>query len=204
MSESYKTILQEGRDEFTVSRSRFIGWSAPAADEDAALAFIEKIRKDQWNASHNVWAYAVGAARERFSDDGEPQGTAGMPVLDVIRKESLRDAVVVVTRFFGGVKLGAGGLVRAYTRGAKIAVDAGGIILRRPYLSFRITTDYASAGKYQREFDSRGYIIKDSLWLDQVTFTVLVPPEEQEAFSALAAEYSAGRIVPEPGPEEYL
>jgi uncharacterized YigZ family protein len=119
MGEIYKTLQQEGRDEFTVSHSRFIGHATPVSAENDALAFIEKIRKSHWDATHNVWAYVFGTARERFSDDGEPRGTAGIPVLEVIRKEGLRDLAVVVTRYFGGIKLGAGGLVRAYTNGAK-------------------------------------------------------------------------------------
>ncbi|MCL1805078.1 MAG: YigZ family protein [Clostridiales bacterium] len=204
MAEVYRTLRGEGRDEFVVSRSRFIGWSAPAPEEETALAFIEKVRKDNWDASHNVWAYVVGASRERYSDDGEPQGTAGLPVLDVIRKEGLRDAVVVVTRYFGGVKLGAGGLVRAYTQGARIALAAGRPVRRLPYLSFSLDTDYALAGRYQREFGKRGYVVKHIRWLDKASIAVLVPPEEKAALRELAAALSGGRDVPLPGPEEYI
>ena len=204
MGEAYQTILSEGRDEFTLSRSRFIGWSKPVSSEEEALAFIETIRKSQWDASHNVWAYRIGASRERYSDDGEPQGTAGLPVLSVIRKEGLRDAVVVVTRYFGGVKLGAGGLIRAYTRGAKVALEAGKIILRRPFLSFAIRADYPYLGAIQRGFAAKGYPIKDTAYLEQVVITVLVPPEEKEALLTLAGELTAGSSTVVPGPEVYL
>jgi uncharacterized YigZ family protein len=204
MPDSYKTIFEAGRAEFVISRSRFIGWSKPAATEDAALQFIEDVRKNHWEATHNVWAYVLGDGRERFSDDGEPQGTAGLPVLEVLRKEGLREAAVVITRYFGGVKLGAGGLVRAYTRGAKAALDAGKIIERRPYLSRFLKTEYPLAGKLQRAFAQKGYVIKEVSWLDEVTFTVLIPLRESEALQRLTAELTAGRGGLQEGPLEYL
>lgn len=204
MTESYMTVLEAGRDEFTVSHSRFIGWSKPVDTEEAALRFIEEIRKTHWDAAHNVWAYVLGSARERFSDDGEPQGTAGIPVLEVIRKEGLRDVAVVVTRYFGGIKLGAGGLVRAYTQGAKIALEAGKIIQRLPYLSRYVHTEYSLTGKFQREFAQRGYILKDTTYLEQVNFTVLIPPAEEENLQKLVAELTAGQGRLQPGPMEYL
>jgi uncharacterized YigZ family protein len=204
MNNPYKTILQEGRDEFVVSHSRFIGWSKPAGDEEDALRFIEQIRKSCWDASHNVWAYVLGASRERYSDDGEPRGTAGLPVLDVIRKEGLRDLAVVVTRYFGGVKLGAGGLVRAYSRASKIALTAGLIVERRPFLSFDVTVGYAQAEKLQREILKKGYRLKNTAYSDNVTLTVLVPQSDEAALRALAAEATAGQSTFGPGLEEYL
>jgi len=204
MAKIYKTLLQEGRGEFSVSRSRFIGWAKPVSAEKDALTFIEKISKSHRDANHNVWAYVLGTAKERYSDDGEPQGTAGLPVLDLIRKEELRDLVVMVTRYFGGVKLGTGGLVRAYTQSAKIALDAGKIIERRPYLSFDIETEYALADKFQREFDRRGYRLKNKVYLEKVLLTVLVPPEESEALEKLTAEFTAGTGSLTAGLEEYL
>ena len=204
MHESYLTILREGLDEFTVSRSRFIGQAKPVSTDEAALAFIGQIRKSYGDASHHVWAYILGPSIERYSDDGEPQGTAGVPVLEVVRKEKLRDVAVVVTRYFGGVKLGAGGLVRAYSHGAKIALEAGKIIERRLFHSFDVQTDYAFADKCRREISRKGYRIKNTVYLDQVTFTVLVPPEEQGELRKLAADLTAGCAVLRPGPNEYL
>jgi len=204
MSKAYKTLHQEGQGEFSVSRSRFIGWAKPVSCEKETLAFIEKISKSHRDANHNVWAYVLGDSRERYSDDGEPQGTAGFPVLDLIRKEGLRDLVVVVTRYFGGIKLGMGGLVRAYTQSAKVALDAGKIIERRPYLSFDIETEYALAGKFQREFDRRGYHLKNNVYLEKVVLTALIPPGERDALEKLTAEFTAGMGSILAGPEEYL
>ena len=204
MGIAYKTIQQEGRGEFTVSRSRFICRSKPVASEEDAVAYIEKTRKEHWDASHNVWAYAIGASRERFSDDGEPQRTAGFPVLDVIRKEGVQDVLVVVTRYYGGIKLGAGGLVRAYTQGAKTALEAGIIIQRQPYLSYDITVDYAMVEKLKREIGNSGYINKNVAYLDKAILTVLIPPEEKEPLHALVAELTAGKSIPAAGGEEYL
>ena len=204
MGVAYKTIRQEGRDEIVISRSRFICRAKPFTAEEDAVSYLEKIRKEHWDASHNVWAYVLGASKERYSDDGEPQGTAGIPVLDVLRKEGLQDVIVVVTRYFGGTKLGAGGLVRAYTQGAKAALDCGIIIQRRPYLSFDVTVDYAIAEKFRRELGNRGYIVKNTAYLDFVTLTILIPPEENDQLHALTAELTAGRSLPVAGDEEYL
>ena len=203
MIDTYRTIRQEGRDEYVVSRSRFIGWSKPISAEEEALAFIEQIRKMHRDASHNVWAYAFGSDRERFSDDGEPQGTAGIPVLEVIRKEALHNVAVVVTRYFGGVKLGASGLVRAYTHSAKAALDAGVLIERRPFLSFQILADYAFAEKLRRAFPRQGYTLQNTEYRDQVSLTVLIPPGEELALRALAAEVTAGQAQVLQGPDAF-
>ena len=204
MGDIYRTIKQEGRDEIIINRSRFIGHSKPVASEDEAAAFLEKIRKEHSGANHNVWAYVLSGTRERYNDDGEPQGTAGMPALNVIKKENLRDVMVVVTRYFGGVKLGAGGLVRAYSQGAKIALDAGEIITRRPYLSFEITTEYSLSGKLKREYENRGYILKEPIYLENVTQRFLVLPEEKDELHTLTAELTAGQGILIAGDEEYL
>ena len=204
MGEIYHTIKREGRDELIISRSRFICHSFPVSIEDEATAHLEKIRKEFRDANHNVWAYVICAIKERYSDDGEPQGTAGIPVLNVIRKENLRDVLVVVTRYFGGTKLGAGGLVRAYSQGAKLALDAGEIITRRPYLSYEVTTEYSLSGKLKREFENRGYILKDINYLENVTQKILTPPEEKEPLYALVAELTAGQGTLIAGDEEYL
>ena len=203
MAEAYKTIRQEGLDEFTVSRSRFIGCAAPITSEEDALALIDKVGKTYRDASHHVWAYTLGADRERCSDDGEPRGTAGLPVLEVIRKEGLRNVAVVVTRYFGGIKLGAGGLIRAYTHGAAIALEAGEIIERRPFLVCDVRVEYAAADRLRRELERRGYLLREPVYADRVTVTVLVPPDEEEALSALVADLTAGRGVMLAGPIKY-
>ena len=200
----YKTIKQEGKDEIIITRSRFIGRAKPVVSENEAVSYLESIRKEHWDANHNVWAYILGTKIERYSDDGEPKGTAGIPVLDVVRKEGLRDVIVIVTRYFGGTKLGAGGLVRAYTQGAKIALDAGIIIERRPYHTFDITTDYQLSGKVKREFENKGYILKDTVYLENVTQKIIIAPEEKDSMYALVAELTAGKSIPVEGEVVYL
>ena len=127
---NFRTIHDYGCDEIIINKSKFIGYASPINSEDEAIEFINQIRKKHSDATHNVYAYVYGDNNsiQRYSDDGEPSGTAGMPVLNVIKLEDLRNVVVVVTRYFGGVKLGAGGLVRAYTKGAKIGLDNGIIV----------------------------------------------------------------------------
>lgn len=144
----YKTIREPGTDEFTEKRSRFIGNSMPVSSEKEALDFVSSIKSKYWDANHNVYAYIIREGGiQRFSDDGEPQGTAGIPVLDVLKKGGLTDTVVVVTRYFGGILLGAGGLVRAYSHGAKIAVKAAGMKQMRPAFRLEMDTDYSLYGK---------------------------------------------------------
>jgi len=204
IQDAYFTLMRDGEGEFSVSRSRFICRSAPVSGEDEAFAYIEKIRKAHWAASHHVWAYALLSGGQQYSDDGEPQGTAGLPVLELIRKEGLSDALVVVTRYFGGIKLGAGGLVRAYAHAAKTAIEAGGIIERRRHLAYHVTLEYALADKLKKKYGKLGYTIKDALYLDQVTLNVLILPTQKEAFHALTAELTGGKTTPVVGEEEFL
>lgn len=144
----YKTIRRAGTEEFTEKRSRFIGSALPVSTEKEALDFIADLKSKYWDANHNVYAYILREGNiQRFSDDGEPQGTAGIPTLEVLKKGGLTDLVVVVTRYFGGILLGAGGLVRAYSHGAKIAVDAAGIKHMRPAFEVEMDTDYSLYGK---------------------------------------------------------
>lgn len=146
--EIYKTIGEAGTDEFVEKRSRFIGSAMPVATEREALDFIAEMKSKYWDANHNVYAYIVREGNiQRFSDDGEPQGTGGIPALEVLKKGGLIDLAVVVTRYFGGILLGAGGLVRAYSHGAKIAVEAAGIKHMRPACLVELDTDYSLYGK---------------------------------------------------------
>ena len=163
---TYKTLHSFGSDEYIVEKSTFIGYAKPIKSEEEAVEFINEIKKKHKDATHNVWAYTVGETMniQRYSDDGEPQGTAGIPTLEVIKKEDLRDVVVVVTRYFGGIKLGAGGLVRAYTKGAKVGIEAAQIIEKVKYKEVGITIDYNQIGKVQNEIMNMGYTIKDTLY----------------------------------------
>lgn len=182
----YKTLHDFGSDEYIVEKSTFIGYAKPINSEEEAVEFINQIKKKHKDATHNVWAYTVGDTMniQRYSDDGEPQGTAGIPTLEVIKKEDLRDVVVVVTRYFGGIKLGAGGLVRAYTKGAKIGIEAAQIIQKVKYKEISVTIDYNQIGKVQNEIINMGYTIKDTLYTDKVQIIVYVREEQTEAIKS--------------------
>ena len=146
MEAAYKTVAREAHAEFVEKKSRFIGHVKPVTTEEEAQAFVAALKKQYWDATHNVYAYVLRSGARRFSDDGEPQGTAGMPTLDVLQKAGLTDCVVVVTRYFGGILLGAGGLVRAYSHGALLAAAAGEIVEMRPCTVVEAVCDYAQYG----------------------------------------------------------
>ena len=148
MEKDYKTVLENAKDEFVEKRSRFIGYCRPVKTEKEAVDFINEIRSEHWNATHNVYAYSLREGNiKRYSDDGEPSGTAGMPVLDVIVKNEIYDVAVVVTRYFGGVLLGTGGLVRAYSHGSKIALEAAQIVMMQNCLMCECECAYNQYGK---------------------------------------------------------
>lgn len=204
--QSYRTLHEFGTDEFTVEKSLFIGHSRPIKTEEEAREFIDEMKYKYKDATHNVWAYTIGEAMniQRYSDDGEPQGTAGIPTLEVIKKEDLRNAVVVVTRYFGGVKLGAGGLVRAYTKAAKIALDAAKIVEKRPFIEVHISVDYTLLGKIQNELSNRDYTVKDIEYTDSVNIIVYCEKEKLENLSSLITEISSATAEISEKEEFYL
>ena len=157
----YRTIRAAASAEFVEKRSRFIGYISPVTTQQDAIAFIDSIKSKHWDATHNVPAYIIREGNIcRFSDDGEPQGTAGMPALNVLQKEELTDCVLVVTRYFGGILLGGGGLVRAYSHAAKIAVDAGGIVTRAECSIVKIRCDYTFYGRLASLIPEQGGIVE--------------------------------------------
>ena len=193
---NYLTIAKEGSDEFVERKSRFMGFIKPVTTEEEALSFIREKQKKYWDATHNVYAYVLeGGNLCRFSDDGEPQGTAGIPVLDVLRKEGLTDCVVVVTRYFGGILLGAGGLVRAYSHGAKIAVDAGGVVEMRKCLLGEIVCDYAQYGMIPAILADHGATLTDTQFGEAVTVSFSIPREGQGSLEAAVIDRSNGRLT---------
>ncbi|MBN8048665.1 MULTISPECIES: YigZ family protein [Paraclostridium] len=202
----YKTLHEFGTDEITIEKSRFIGYAKPIKTEEEAVEFINEIKKKHKDARHNVWAYTVGKSMniQRYSDDGEPQGTAGIPTLEVIKKEDLRDVVVVVTRYFGGIKLGAGGLVRAYTKGAKIGLEAGKIIEKIMYQEVKIKIDYNQLGKVQNEIMNMGYFIKDTIYEDNVEIIVYSRANEKEAIIERINDITSATAQITIGEEFYL
>lgn len=180
----YRTVFEYGEDDIIINKSRFIGYTRPIKTEEEALEFIQEIKIKHRDATHNVYAYVVGenSIIQRFNDDGEPSGTAGIPVLEVIKKEDLRDVVVVVTRYFGGIKLGGGGLIRAYTKGCKIALDAGEIVDMVLHTNLEIKVDYTLYGKIENYLQSENYIPEDIEFQDNVGINIYVDNEELEKF----------------------
>lgn len=196
--ESYKTIRAEALDEYIVKKSRFIGHIKPVTTQEEALAFIQEVSKKHWDATHNVYAYILREGGiKRFSDDGEPQGTAGIPALDVLEKSGLTDCAVVVTRYFGGIMLGAGGLVRAYSHSASIAVAAGGIVTRALCARLKVTCDYYFYGKLSGLIPENGGIIEDTLFEDNVTVIFRLPCPDVDSFNAKLIDVSNGKYKAE-------
>lgn len=194
----YKTVNKEACDEFIEKRSRFIGYIKPVTTKEEAVDFINSIKSKHWDATHNVYAYVLrdGQTR-RYSDDGEPQGTAGIPVLDVLLKENLTDCVVVATRYFGGILLGGGGLVRAYSHTAKIAVDAGGIATMRLCAIMSVQCDYNFYGRLNSlvpEFDG---IVDDTDFGENVTMKFRIPADREQEFQKKLIDTSFGKFSAE-------
>ena len=192
----YRTILRSGQAEIIEKKSRFIASVSPVKSEDDAKSFIDEIRRKHWNATHNVFAYQIGEKSEiqRFSDDGEPQGTAGKPVLSVLIGEDIKNCCIVVTRYFGGTLLGTGGLVRAYGKCAKEGLYEAQIIEVDVYKELSILTDYSLQGKVQYGILEGGYTIKDMIFTDKVEFIVMVKEQEAENFEKKMIDISAARV----------
>ena len=189
--DSYRTVCRLAESEFVEKKSRFIGTICPAEHEEEALKFISDIRKKYWDAKHNVYAYVLRQGQvRRYSDDGEPQGTAGYPVLDVLLKEGLTDCAVVVTRYFGGTLLGTGGLVRAYSHSAKLAVDAGGVVTMKYCLRSVVSCDYTQYGRLAALIPESGGIIKDTRFAESVEIELLIPENQAEGLQHQITEYS--------------
>ena len=203
---TYKTLHEFGMDEIIIEKSTFIGYAKPIKTEEEAVDFINEIKKKHKDATHNVWAYTVGKSIniQRYSDDGEPQGTAGIPTLEVIKKEDLRDVVVVVTRYFGGIKLGAGGLVRAYTKGAKVGIEAAKVIEKVMYKDVRIKIDYNLLGKVQNEIMNMGYFVKETVYEDNVEFIVYSRIDEVEKLTERIIDITSATATITLGEEFYL
>jgi len=203
---SYKTLHKFGSDEYIVEKSTFIGYAKPIDTEQEAIDFVNEIKKKHKDATHNVWAYTVGENMniQRYSDDGEPQGTAGIPTLEVIKKEDLRDVVVVVTRYFGGIKLGAGGLVRAYTKGAKIGIEAGIVIEKVKYTEVRIKIEYTQLGKIQNEIMNLGFTVKDTVYSEDVEIIVYSKVKDVQSLTERMVDITSGTADVSLGDEYYL
>ena len=195
MADTFFTITNSGTDEIVEKKSRFIGYAEPVASEEEALAFIEKIRKKHYDARHNCYAFAIGNENTllRFSDDGEPSGTAGKPILEVITGNQVVDICIVVTRYFGGTLLGTGGLVRAYTEAAKVALNAAGIKKKYKIKEVDITTNYNDSGKISYLLNNEDVIIAGTEYTENVRFTALIPVEAVDMLIKKITETTAAR-----------
>lgn len=184
MSISYYTIKQTATDELIIQKSRFIGHIFRINSEQEARDIIERIRKTHWKANHNCYAYVVGdnQAVQKASDDGEPSGTAGIPILEVIKKKALNDCLIVVTRYFGGIKLGAGGLIRAYSKSAAAAIDAAGIVQRVPMSLFKVVVEYPLYGTVENALKLSDHIVSDTIFEARVKIIVAVRSDEADEF----------------------
>lgn len=192
---SFKTVHSFGSDEIIVNKSRFIGYVSPINSEDEAIDFINQIKKKHSDATHNVYAYVYGdnSNIQRFSDDGEPSGTAGMPVLNLIKLENLKNVVVVVTRYFGGILLGAGGLARAYSKAAKIGIDSAIIVDKTLYCDVNTEIDYTLLGKLENELSKNNYLIKNKIFNEKVNLVILCLEEDVEKLKSLILNASSAK-----------
>ncbi len=193
--ETYITVRGAGEAEITEKKSRFIAHIYPVLSEKDALGLIEATKKQYWDARHNCYAYVIGTGANplcRYSDDGEPQGTAGMPMLDVLRGRDIRNTLVIVTRYFGGTLLGTGGLVRAYSSSARAGLEAAGLVRKIPNVRQHITVDYTLSGKVQYEIMNGGHTLEDTLYTDKVEFVVLSELDRAEGLVKSVVDITSG------------
>ena len=192
-----------GEDEFVEKKSRFIGRVWHVETEEAALEHIAAMKKQHYDATHNCWAYVIKDGAMRFSDDGEPGGTAGNPMMQVLQKEKLFNVCCVVTRYFGGTLLGAGGLVRAYTKGAKIAVDAAGKSMKRVWSVLSIPCPYTFYERMKLETEAFGGIIRDTRFGAEVELEILIAQPQAQSFLDRILDMTAGTVAGTEVKQEY-
>ena len=194
MAETFRVPFQAADSEFVEKRSRFISHLLPVESEEDARAFIAQVKKQYYDARHNCWCYLIGENIVRYSDDGEPQGTAGQPMLNVFQREGVTNVVCVVTRYFGGILLGAGGLVRAYTKGAKIAVDAAGKSMKRVWTAVYVPCPYPFYERVRLEVAAFGGILRKTDFGAEVELELLFPEGQVSAFLEKLTDLSSGTV----------
>ena len=185
---------QYGEDEFIEKKSRFIGRVWPVETEEEALQKIQEMKKQHYDATHNCWAYVIRDGAMRFSDDGEPGGTAGNPMMQVLQREELYNVVCVVTRYFGGILLGAGGLVRAYTKGAKIAIDAAGKSMKRVWSVLYVPCPYTFYERVKLEIAAHEGIIRDTQFGAEVELEILIAENKVQGFLDALTDMTSGTV----------
>ncbi|MFE4653131.1 YigZ family protein [Streptomyces sp. NBC_01550] len=205
MQEQYRTVARAGVHETEINRSRFICALAPAATEQEAQDFVARIRREHPTAGHNCFAYVIGAdaSVQKASDDGEPGGTAGVPMLQMLMRRETRYVVAVVTRYFGGVKLGAGGLIRAYGGVVGEALDELGTITRRRFRLATITVGHQRAGRLENDLRATGLAVREVRYAEAVTIEIGLPDSDVESFRSWLADATAGEALLELGGEAY-
>lgn len=192
--DEYLVPTDFGQDEFVEKKSRFIGRVWPVETEAEALDKIQEMKKQHYDATHNCWAYVIKDGPMRFSDDGEPGGTAGNPMMQVLQRENLYNVVCVVTRYFGGILLGAGGLVRAYTKGAKIAIDAAGKSMKRVWSVLYIPCPYPYYERMKLEIEAFEGVIRDTQFGAEVELEILIAQPKCQAFLERITDMTAGTV----------
>lgn len=206
MLNRYLTVKSRGEHEIVIEKSRFICHIQRAVSEEEAQAFIQSIKKQHWNATHNCSAYLIGEHNliQKANDDGEPSGTAGVPMLEVLKKRKLKDTVVVVTRYFGGIKLGAGGLIRAYGKSVSEAINHVGMVERCLMRTMHTTIDYTWLGKVENELRASSFQLKEIHYAEDVIFETYVEETQTEQFIEWMTELTNGKSVTKEGELIYL
>lgn len=206
MLRQYLTIKHYDSTEVEINKSRFIAYVTRAETEEQAVAFIDQIKKKHWDATHNCSAYVVGEndQHQKADDDGEPSGTAGKPILEVIKRSNLKDAVIVVTRYFGGIKLGAGGLIRAYGKSASAGIKAAGILQRTLHTRVVAEIDYTFLGKLENELRTQDYPIEQISYADRVAISALAEKGFEHVLEAQLLEWTAGQVCITQDGETYV
>lgn len=206
LAKNYRTVHGFGSDEVVINKSRFIGYAKPVESEEEAQSFIAEIKEKHKDATHNVYAYMVGENSniQRYSDDREPSGTAGIPILEMLKKEDLKNVVVVVTRYFGGIKLGAGGLVRAYIKGAKCGLDGAMIVDKVLYSRIKLRLDYTLYGKVENELMNLNYRTENIVYDDAVNLEILCRSEEYDGLVAKLKDLTSANMEYSLAEESYM
>lgn len=206
MENCYKALYKGGQGEITEKKSRFIATVYPIETEEEAQAHIESMKKKYWDARHNCYAYVLGekGQQQRFSDDGEPSGTAGKPILEVLLGEEIKNVLVVVTRYFGGTLLGTGGLIRAYTQATKEGLKASRVIEKKYGVLLQLESDYNGIGKIQYLLGQKQIPILDSVFAEKVTAKAVVPVEQKEAVIKELTQATNGKIQIQEGESLYF
>ncbi|SFI65215.1 YigZ family protein [Thermoflavimicrobium dichotomicum] len=199
----YLTIGNYGETEIVIQKSRFICRAKHVRNEEEAVQFVQDVSKKHWDATHNCYAYLVTDTIQKSSDDGEPAGTAGRPILEVIHAKDLLYTAIVVTRYFGGIKLGAGGLVRAYSQGAAAAIQAAGIVQRLLHQEVIFTFDYHFMGKMEYELRQSGYLLDPPQFTDRISWSVWVPLGEENKLMEQVTNWTNGQAQIQVGRTEY-